>query len=71
MKPGGKCRLSAEGCDLTKKLQKSFLRKIFRFRCISHHPQTERVHTPVMQPVNALKGLGVALLRPPNGLCFP
>src|ERR1700730_6536432 len=48
MQPGGKRRLPPEGRDLTKKLQKSFLRKVFGFRCVSHHPQAERIHTPIM-----------------------
>jgi hypothetical protein len=70
MQPCGKRRLTPEGRDLTEKLQKSFLRKIFGFRRVPHHPQAERVHPPVMQPVDALKSLGVALLCPSDRLRF-
>ncbi len=70
MQPSGKRRLTPEGPDLTKKLQKSFLRKVFCFRRVSHHPQAERVNAPIMQPIDAFKSLGVALLCPSDGLRF-
>jgi hypothetical protein len=70
MQPSRKRRLTPKRSNLTKKLQESFLRKIFRFRRVSYHPKAERVHAPIMQSVDALKSLGVALLCPLDGLRF-
>jgi|SRR5690242_16877423 len=70
MQPGGKSRFTPERRNLTKELQKGFLRKIFCFRRVPYHPQAERIHSPVMQSVDALKSLGVALLCPSDGLRF-
>jgi len=70
MQPRGKRRLTPEGPYLTKELQKGFLRKIFRFRRVSHHPKAESVNAPTMQSVDAFKSLGVALLCLPDCLRF-
>src|SRR5208337_33599 len=67
MQPGRKCRLATEGCDFPKQLQEGFLCKVFRFRGVACHAQTQRIDTALVKAIQSLKTLGVALLGPLDG----
>ena len=49
VQPSRKRGLSAEGPDLTKKLQERFLGQVFRLRGVSDHAQAQRIHAPLVR----------------------
>src|SRR5262249_38533164 len=57
-------------CDLTKQLQKSFLRKVLSGGGIARHPQAQRIHTTLMQVVEDFESLRITLLGPLYCLSF-
>ena len=61
MQPGRKCRFPPKCCNLTVELEECFLRQIFGLGRIRRHPQTKRIHPPLMLVIEHPG----TLLRPP------
>ena len=70
MQPGRKSRFAPESSDLPEKLEERFLRQVFCFGGIAHHPQTERIDPAAVQTVQAFKSRRIALLGEPDRFCL-
>ncbi len=57
-----KGRFTAEGSNFSEELKEGFLSQILRFGRIPNHPQTQRIHTAVMQPIQTLEGRRISRL---------
>ena len=70
VQPCGEGRIAAKRVEGAKHLNESLLHQIFCFSHISRHPQTDRIHTLIMQLVECGKGLLVAALCALNESVF-
>jgi hypothetical protein len=59
---GRKGRFTAEGSNFSEELEEGFLSQIRRLGRIPNHPQTQRIHAAVVQPVQAFEGRRISRL---------
>jgi len=68
VEPGGKCRFTPEGTDLSIELHEDVLSNVFGFGRIAHHSKAERVDSAVMPSVERFERFEIACGGEPRKL---
>src|SRR5208283_1552570 len=68
MQPRRKGRFTSKRPDLPKELEKCLLRKIFRIRRVTDHPQAQGIYPAAVHLVQKLKSSCISGLRAADGL---